>query len=157
MSRQLRSSDLPTPATPPASTAASRSARKTAQRQAPLPQPEDSAFDTNLNNISALIGIFEASYFLAELADGEGALIYPPAKIYNVTQLSDIAEDFASLLNLTLVNLRIARVRLSSATAQDSLQLRRLSPDVDAGSVACATTAPGRTSTSQQHPVSSAP
>ena len=136
MSRQLRSSESAAPVTPATPSSASRSARKSPRREAPLPQPDDNEFDTGLSNIDALVGIFEASYFLAELTDGAGAPIYPPAQLYGAAQLADISRDYTRLLNLALVNLRIARVRLSSATSQDSLQLRLLSPDVDVGSVA---------------------
>jgi hypothetical protein len=130
----------------------SRSTRKSSQREAPLPQPDDNEFDTGLSNIDALVGIFEASYFLAELTDGAGAPIYPPAQLYGASQLADVSRDFARLLNLALVNLRIARVRLSSATTQDSLQLCLLSPDVDVGSVASFMLV----SPTQQHPPSAA-
>ena len=43
---------------------------------------------------------------------------------------------FLRLLNVALANLRVARVRLSSATPQDSLEIRLLSPEHDVGSVA---------------------
>jgi hypothetical protein len=83
-----------------------------------------------------IVGLLEASYFLAELVDGEGTSIYPPAPAYSLAQATGVDGAFLRLLNVALANLRVARVRLSSATPQDSLEIRLLSPEHDVGSVA---------------------
>jgi hypothetical protein len=119
MSRSVKKSAA-TPPTPQPK-ASSSSSRKTPRASRSLPRPEDNDFDSNSDAPSVLIGLLEASYLLAILADGEGTPTYPPASLYLNAPAAELNDDFLRLLNIALANLRIARVRLSSATAQDSL------------------------------------
>jgi hypothetical protein len=119
-------SSASTPPTPPAS---SKSAQKAPRASRSLPSARNNNFDSDFDAQEVLIGLLEASYFLAVLTDGEGTPVYPPPPAYVLQPPAELTGPYLRLLNTVLANLRVARVRLSAVSEEESLEAHVLSPD----------------------------
>jgi hypothetical protein len=121
--------------TPPTPPAPSKSAQKAPRSSRSIPSAKNNNFDSDFDAQDVLVALLEASYFLAVLTEGEGSPVFPPSPAYILQPPADLAGPYLRLLNTVLANLRVARVRLSAVSEEDSLEAHVLSPDRAANAV----------------------